>query len=187
MSTKTKSKLGDERLTRGTGAAVRGDRDAADQSRTQDDGGALSAAERRRMLRQDWVQEILPTAPKIPGFHTCWLSTTNSTDPVYKRIQRGYTPVKMSETGNFGAQFLVQEGEFAGCVMCNEMLLFKVPDEVYQDLMTIFHHDMPLEQEQSVYEKAQSMQEQDSSGRNLGSVEGDFNRLGRSPGIPVFN
>lgn len=176
----------DERLKKNAGDAVRGSRESADANRTNKDGSALSAEERRQMLRRDWVQEVLPTPPKIPGFHCCWLSTTNSTDPIYKRIQRGYIPVKASEVPGFGGQFTAAEGEFEGCVACNEMLLFKIPDEIYQDLMTIYHHDIPNEQESSIYERVQGSNEVDSNGRSLGIVEGDFNKLGASRPTPIF-
>ena len=146
----TKDTFGDQRLKKDAGDSVRGARDDADVDRVQQDGSALSAAERRRMLRQEWVQEVLPTPPKIPGFHCCWLSTTNSTDPVFKRIQRGYVPVKASEVPGFGTQFTVSGGEFDGCIACNEMLLFKVDEQLYKDLMTIYHHDMPMEQEAAI-------------------------------------
>jgi len=179
MTTKIKATRGDARLRKGAGETVRGSRDNADESRVQQDGSALSAAERRQLLRQDWVQEVLPTPPKIPGMHCCWLSTTNSTDPIYKRVQRGYVPVKASEVPGFGAQFTAQEGEFSGCVACNEMLLFKIPKELFDDLMTIYHHDMPMEQEASIRENVNSRQEEDSNGRGLAQIEGDFNNLGR--------
>ncbi len=111
------------------------------------------------MLRQESVQEILPTPPNIEGFHCCWLSTTNSTDPVYKRMQRGYTPVKASEVPGFGGQFVAVGGEFDGCIACNEMLLFKIDKQTYVDLMNIYHYDMPKEQEASIREKIDSMRE----------------------------
>lgn len=182
----TKDNFGDERLKKDSGAAVRGSRDGADFDRVQNDGSSLSAEERRKALRQDWVQEILPSPPEMPGFHCCWLSTTNSTDPIYKRVQRGYVPVKASEVPGFGTQFLIQGGEFDGCIACNEMLLFKIDKQIYNDLMTIFHHDMPLEQEAAIRERVEAVQERDSSGRQLGNVEGDFNNLGRSRGTPSF-
>lgn len=182
----TKDTFGDDRLKKDSGVTIRGSRDSADTSRTQSDGSSLSAEERRRMLRSDWVQEILPSPPNLPGFHCCWLSTTNSTDPIYKRVQRGYVPVKASEVPGFGAQYMAQGGEFDGCVACNEMLLFKIDKEVYNDLMTIFHHDMPLEQETAIRERVEANQERDSGGRSLGIVEGDFNNLGRSRGSPSF-
>lgn len=173
-------KFGDDRLKKDSGVAVRGPRDNADADRVQQDGTALSTAERRRMLRQEWVQEVLPSPPPIPGFHMCWVSTTNSTDPIHKRIQLGYIPVKASELPGFD-QYKIDGGQYDGCVACNEMLLFKLPEEIYQDIMTIYHHDIPLEQEQSIKDRVMSgMNEVDSNGRNLGTVEGDFNTLGQS-------
>lgn len=174
----TDDKFGDERLKKSAGSDSRSSRDNADVSRVQEDGLALSAAERRRMLRQDWVQEVLPTPPEISGFHLCWLSTTNSTDPIHKRMQLGYQPVKITEVPGF-EQYKIDGGQFDGCVACNEMLLFKVPMQVYQDLMTIYHHDIPLEQEQAIRDRIMQTQEVDSNGRPLGSVEGDFNQLGK--------
>lgn len=170
--------FGDERLKKDTAASVRGSRDNADGDRVQQDGSTLSASQRRRLLRQEWVQEVLPTPPGIPGYHLCWVSTANSTDPVHKRMQLGYQPVKITEVPGF-EQYKIDAGQFEGCVACNEMLLFKIPMEVYQDLMMIYHHDMPLEQEQAIYDKVTQTSEVDSNGRRLSSVEGDFNQLGK--------
>lgn len=133
------------------------------------------------MIRQDWTQEVLPTPPAIPGMHLCWVSTTNSTDPIHKRIQLGYQPVKASEVPGFDQYKIGDGGQFDGCIACNEMLLFKIPQEVYQDIMAIYHHDIPLEQEQSIRDRVMSTNEVDSSGRPLAQVEGDFNQLGRAP------
>ena len=174
----SQDKFGDERLKKDSGASARASRDNADADRVTQDGSTLSAEQRRRLLRAEWVQEVLPTPPAIPGFHLCWVSTTNSTDPISKRMQIGYTPVKLSEVPGF-SQYRVQAGEFEGCVACNEMLLFKIPMERYNDLMTIYHHDMPNEQEQAIYDRVASSNEVDSNGRRLATVEGDFNNLGR--------
>ena len=183
-----KDMMDDARLTKNAGASVRGDRTDSDNDRTQNN-GIVTDAERRRMLREDWVQEILPKPPEMEGFHTCWLSTTNSADPIFKRVQRGYTPVKTSEVPGFG-NFKAAEGDYAGCVTCNEMLLFKIPMQLYQDLMAIYHHDMPQENEQAIYERVQQVaeSEKDNSGRQLGQVEGDgFQNMARgSSRRPTF-
>lgn len=179
MSKQTQDRFGDERLTKSAGAASRNSRDNADVDRVQQDGSALSSSERRRMLRETMVSQVLPTPPEMPGFHFCWLSTTSNTDPIHKRMQVGYQPVRMSEVPGF-EQFKVDGGQFDGCVACNEMLLFKIPVEIYQDLMTIYHHEMPLEQEQAIRERVTGRNEQDSNGRELMQVEGDFAQLGRS-------
>lgn len=179
MATKEDT-FGDDRLKKGAALDVRGSRDDADFNRVHQDGSVLSAEERRRILRQNSVQEVLPTPPKLPGMHCCWLSTTNSTDPIYKRIQRGYVPVKAAEIPGFGSQYTATGGEFDGCIACNEMLLFKIDEQTYTDLMTIYHYDMPNEQEAAIRENVNRKQEFDSNGNQLGHVEGDFNNLGRS-------
>lgn len=173
-------KFGDERIKKDAAASQRGSRDSADVPRVQSDGSALTAEERRRLLRQDWVHEVLPSIPAPAGWHFCWLSTTNTTDPIHKRMQMGYLPVRASEIPGFNsAQYKVVGGEFDGCVACNEMLLFKVEEQRYQDLMTIYHSDMPAEQEQAIVERIRAQQDRDSNGRNLVSTEG-YDRLGRT-------
>lgn len=177
---KSQDRFGDERLTKSAGEAARSARDNADVNRVQQDGTALSSAERRRMLRETMVSQILPTPPEIPGWHQCWLSTTSSTDPIHKRLQVGYQPVRISEVPGF-EQYKVDGGQFDGCVEFNEMLLFKIPNEIYQDLMRIYHHDIPLEQEQSIRDSVHGKNDRDSEGRELAIVEGEFNNLGRAP------
>lgn len=186
MTTKDKTLLGDERMKKSDGKDTRGSRDAADRSRTNDDGSMLSAEERRRLLRSEWVQEVLPSIKAPEGWHYCWLSTTNSTDPIHKRMQMGYIPVKASDVPGFEAsQYKMLGGDFDGCIACAEMLLFKVSQERYQDLMTIYHSEMPAEAEQVIREKVDALSsEQDSSGRGLVSNEG-FDRLGRTTN-PTF-
>lgn len=184
MATTTKDTFGDDRLKKDAGTTVRGSRDGADVDRVQQDGSALTAAQRSRLLRDGFTNEILPTPPSIPGYHLCWLSTTNSQDPIYKRVQIGYTPVRCSDVPGF-LQTQMQGGEFDGCVACNEMLLFKIPEEIYQEIMMINHFERPNEEEQVLKANAQ-IQERDSHGQEIGSVEG-FDSLARNTGrTPTF-
>ena len=134
---------------------TRQDRDRADQARTDKDGTAMTAAEREAMLRNEFAQEALPKAPKIPGWHTCWLSTTSAYDPIHKRMRIGYEPVKASEVHGMD-QFNVREGEWAGHVSCNEMVLFKIREDTYQSIMKLFHHTMPMEEEARIKEQVRS-------------------------------
>jgi hypothetical protein len=167
----------DERLKKDAGAqAARGGRGDADSNRTEKDGTSTTMDERRRMLRDGWGQTVLPQAPEIPGFHTCWLSTTSNVDPVYKRLQMGYMLVKQNEIAGIGNQ-RITSGEFEGCVSINEMVLAKIPDELYQEIMLINHYERPLEEEGMLKANA-VIDEKDSDGRQLGKVEG-FDNLGR--------
>jgi len=137
------------------------------------------------MLRSETTQDVLPQPPNMPGWRYCWLSTTNSTDPIYKRMQKGYEPVRVSEIPGF-AQFTATSGEFEGCVACNEMLLFKLPEELYQELMLINHYERPLEEEEILKANAvDAVKERDSDGRDLGETQG-FDSLGRRVKPPQF-
>ena len=67
-------KFGDDRLKKDSGATTRAPRDTVDSGRVNNDGGSLSAEERRKLLRQEWVQEVLPSVKAPEGWHYCWLS-----------------------------------------------------------------------------------------------------------------
>lgn len=165
-------------------AKSRTERSSADEERTGKDGTALTLEERRKMIRQEWTQNILPEPPVSPGWHFCWLSTTNSADPIYKRMQRGYQPVMLSEFPGF-SNYKVTEGEFEGCISCNEMLLFKIEEELYQDIMRYLHHELPMSEEELLKANVKPDGE-DSDGNKLGSVEG-FDTLARRVSQPTFS
>ena len=171
----------DDRIVKSTS---QGDRSSADAERTNKDGTALTLEERRLMLRQEWSQDVLPTPPKVAGWHFCWLSTTNSADPIYRRMSKGYRPVKADELPGFH-QHKVTEGEFEGCISCNEMLLFKIEEELYQDMMSYLHHELPMSEEE--YLKANIKPKgEDSTGKDLGEVEG-FDSLAKRVRAPTFS
>lgn len=180
MTTMTQNS-GDDRLKKSAAEAVRGDRASADAERTQKDGTSMTASERRAMLRAEWQSDILPTPPPNPGWHYCWLSTTNSTDPIYKRLRKGYELVKASEIPGF-RQYRVDEGEYSDCIACNEMILSKISEDLYQDIMAYLHHELPNEEEDILKANAKTALEgQDSNGRDLGQVEGFNHRKTRTP------
>jgi hypothetical protein len=146
----------------------------------------MTTEERIKMIRAEWAQDVLPTPPKSDDWHYCWLSTTNPADPIYKRMQKGYEPVKAFEVPGF-AQYTMKEGEFVGCVSCNEMLLFKIPVELYQEIMKIFHYERPMEEEELLRANTvEKLQTQDSSGHDLGEIEG-YETLARKVRPPQFS
>lgn len=179
----------DTRIRKGPATAVRGSRSAEDFERENNDGTALTPAQRQAMIRNEFQQEALPTVPKIPGWHLCWLSTTNSYDPIHKRMRLGYTPVKYDELPGF-EQMRLTSGEFEGTISCNEMLLFKVPMEQYQAIMQEFHHVMPAEEEDALKRQLVDEAAKDSTGKKLGQITEDsdgYEELGaRRPRQGVF-
>ena len=108
----------------------------------------LTDDDRVQMLREEFLQQALPTTPKIKGFHTCWLSQTNQYDTIQRRMRLGYVPVKPEEIGNMGFDVAVQKGgDYAGLIVVNEMVLFKIPQSLYERFMKVMHEDLPNEQD----------------------------------------
>lgn len=178
----------DSRLKKSLNAGGRETRASEDASRAAPEEKFMSAQERRKMFSDEWTQSALPKLPEMPGWHLCWLSTTNSYDSIDKRISLGYVPVKTEEIPGF-ENFRVKAGEHAGFIACNEMLLFKIPMDVYQDIMLHMHHEKPMEESEKIRVQLENLQgARDSSGRSLGRVEGEgFGEIERSVPTPVFH
>ena len=146
----------------------------------------VSSEERRKMWKDEWTQSALPNAPDLPGWHVCWLSTTNSYDSIDKRIRLGYVPVKAEDVKGF-ENYRVKAGEHTGYIACNEMLLFKIPMDMYQEIMAHFHHDAPLEEANKIKMQAEQSVGRDSRGRALGQVEGEgIEQLDKPLPAPTF-
>lgn len=176
----------DNRLKKNTSAGRESRGATADVSRQAPEEKFVSSEERRRMFRSEWLQEALPTPPEIPGFHLCWLSSTNQYDPIHKRLRMGYTPVKAEELPGF-ENFRVKAGEHEGFVACNEMILYKMPEELYQEIMMEMHHNAPLdEQEKIKVQQDQLLNAKDSNGKRLGAVEGDGMNFDQTAQAPLF-
>lgn len=161
-------------------------RKTEDQARLGADSATVSSSERRKMFRE-FIQEALPTPPAVPGWHFVWLSTTNQYDPIYKRQRMGYESVKAEELPGY-ENYRVKSGEFEGLISVNEMILFKIPADYYQEIMEEYHHIMPMEEEERLKSNAIGG-EQDSHGRKLGGFDKDdegFRSMNKPIAPPVF-
>ena len=165
----------DSRLKKSLQAGGRNDRASEDANRRPPEEKFMSAQERRKMWSDEWTQSALPKVPVIPGWHLCWLSTTNSYDTIDKRMRLGYVPVTADEIPGFDS-YRVKAGEHVGHVSCNEMLLFKLPMDVYQDVMAQMHYEAPREEVDRILSQAESAGAKDSSGRRLVQVEAGMDR-----------
>ena len=177
----------DSRLKKTLNAGGRESRSSQDLSRAAPEEAFISKQERRKMWSDEWTQSALPKVPDIPGWHLCWLSTTNGYDSIDKRMRLGYVPVRADELPGFD-NYRVKAGEDVGFIACNEMRLYKLPMEVYQEVMTQMHHEAPNEESDKVQIQVEQLQgNRDSTGRSLGSVEGEgFGKLNRNVQTPVF-
>ena len=177
----------DGRLKKSLSAGGRETRASEDAVRQGPEEQFHSTQERRRMWSDEWTQSALPKVPEIPGWHLCWLSTTNAYDSIDKRIRLGYVPVRADELPGF-ENFKVKAGEDVGFIACNEMRLYKIPMDVYQDVMLQMHHERPMEEADKIRVQVENLQgARDSRGRSLGQVEGEgFGDMDRNVKIPVF-
>ena len=129
-----------------------------------------SKRERAEAFRDKWQNSALPDLPAgiIPGFHLCWLSTTNNYDSIDKRVALGYEPVKASELGKgFEGLGKMSSGKFEGCVSCNEMVLFKLPEEIYQEVMRMMHLEDPLDHQRNITASVRNTAQEGKGGRSV--------------------
>ena len=178
----------ESRLKKSLNAGSRQDRENGESGRQAPEDKFISTQERRKMWSEEWTQSALPKLPSLDGWHLCWLSTTNSYDSIDKRMRLGYVPVKADELPGY-EDYRVKSGEHVGYISCNEMLLFKLPMDIYQEVMTHMHHDKPREEAEKIKVQMENLQGQrDSNGRPLLSVEGEgFGSIEQQPNrTPTF-
>lgn len=126
--------------------------------------------ERLDAFRDKWANSALPDLPEgiIPGFHLCWLSTTNNYDSIDKRMALGYEPVKAAELGKgFESLGKMSSGKFEGCVSCNEMVLFKLPEDIYQEVMHMLHLEDPIEHQRNITASVRDTAQGNKGGRSV--------------------
>ena len=179
----------ESRLKKSLNAGGRNDRASEDASRRAPEDKFISKQERRKMWSEEWTQSALPKLPNMDGWHLCWLSTTNSYDSIDKRIRLGYVPVKSEELPGY-EDYRVKAGEHVGYISCNEMLLFKLPMDVFQEIMMHHHYDQPRDEAEKLRVQLESLQGQrDSNGKRLVDVEGEgLGNFDQQPSkLPVFS
>jgi hypothetical protein len=119
--------------------------------------------ERRRKLREQWDERILPDLPDSKAMHRCWVSTTHPIDTPQRRKRFGYRFVPMEDVREQGWSAditAVKDGQFAGCVQWRELVAMEIPRQTHVDYMTIYHFDMPQEQAQGIIENLDALNEQ---------------------------
>lgn len=143
--------------------------------------------DRLEMFRAQLFNDALPDLPHMPGYHMCWLTTTNPRDPIHRRIQLGYEPIKASDVP--GMEFAsVKTGEWAGLIGVNEMIAFRLPETLYQRFMQEAHHDAPLREENKLAETAEIMRQQaEGSGSTLFEGDGLMEMREHNPRAGLFD
>lgn len=146
----------------------------------------ISDDDRLEMFRYQLFNDALPNLPTIPGWHLCWLTTTNNRDAIARRVMLGYEPVKPSEVPGF-EYATVTTGEWAGHIAVNEMLAYKLPMSLYLRYMQEAHHDAPAREEQKLADVANELRRQaEAAGSQVFQGDGTA-ELGSIPARGVFD
>lgn len=150
----------DSRLKKASDFDVVGRRDTRrTETREVTERRDLTEDDRLEMFRNQLFNDALPDLPEIPGYHLCWLTTTNSRDPIHRRMQLGYEPVRPDEVP--GMEYAsVKTGEWTGFIGVNEMLAFKLPMSLYERFMQEAHHAAPLREEDKLVEVSDMIRNQ---------------------------
>jgi len=178
-------------MTNGTDERLKKELGVGRQSREIEDRQVVENREvtdddRLEMFRAQLFNDALPDLPDMPGYHVCWLTTTNPRDPIHRRMQLGYEPIKAAEVP--GMEFAsIKTGEWSGLVGVNEMIAFKLPMSLYQKFMQEAHHDAPLREENKLAETAEIMRQQaEGSGSTLFEGDGLQEMREHNPRLGIF-
>lgn len=130
---------------------------------------------RMDLFRQLHAQAALPNLPPIPGFHVCWLTSTNTKDSLAMRHRLGYTPVLPEEIPGFGEFATGQGGVIDGLIHVNEMVAYKLPLDIWNEYMQWNHHYAPAEQDEKLTDSARQTREalQSRTGRSKWNEVGE--------------
>ena len=157
-----------------------------DRNMTVDD-KILSDDERLEVFRNMFYQASLPDLPKIPGYHVCWLTTSNPRDTIHMRQRMGYSPVSKEDIPGW-EHLSLNTGEYAGMIGINEMLAFKLPLQLYERFMYENHYKQPLEKEMSIVNGVDNMKEMMRSQGASVSEENGMQEIRKNRGLrPKFN
>jgi len=129
----------DERLKKSFGD---GRQNRAMEDRAVTENRVLSDDERVEMFQHALFAEVLPSLPHIEGYKTIWLTTTNQADTIHRRMALGYEPIKPEDIPGWGGGS-IKTGEYTGFIGINEMLAFKIREELWRRFMTEAHHNAP--------------------------------------------
>jgi hypothetical protein len=174
--------MSDERLKKSAGE---GRESRAMVDRAVVENREISDDERVEMFRQQFFNSSLPDLPKLPGWHLCWLTTTNPRDSIQTRMRLGYQPVKPEDVPGWEYATL-KTGDWAGFIGVNEMLAFKLPISLYEKYMREAHHDAPQREEDKLRETAEFMEAQARNSKSRITMGDGSAEIGRER-EPVFD
>lgn len=117
-------------------------------------------------------QSVLPNLPPMPGYHVCWLTTSNPRDTVQNRVRMGYELITADMIGPGFEGAGPKSAQYPNVVSVNEMLAARIPENLFKRMMRHVHHDMPLGEEEKLRASVDSMKE-DAKRQGGKLLEGD--------------
>lgn len=161
-------------------------KDRASEDRPVTENREISDKDRLEAFRAQMFQTSLPKLPDIPGYHPCWLTTTNQRDSIQMRTLWGYELIKSSEIPGFESAS-IKTGEYAGYIGINEMIAAKLPMHLYEMFLTEAHHKLPQDEEDKLRATLEVI-EQEARSKGAKVLAGEGNReLGQGPRLPKFD
>lgn len=140
---------------------ARAPRGVGEDREREDDGLALTADQRDQMLRDDALQNYLPSPPPKKGVHYFWatLDTQSGASVMwYRRL--GYRPVRHEEMQGWAdANMRMESGEYSGCITVREMILLQCSEADYQRYMKIVHHEKPRDEANKMKDTLDAMKQ----------------------------
>lgn len=174
----------DTRLSNRGNSEQRANRDEKDRPISEN--REVMDLDRLEQFRQSFAAEKLPRLPDIPGYHCCWLTTTNNADPLYRRLKWGYELLRAADHPGWEAAS-IRTGEHAGCIGEGEMLAAKIPTELYEMMMTEWHYTQPLNEEGKLRSALDVIEEEARKKKARLDIEEGTRQLGRRTGrAPKF-
>ena len=118
----------------------------------------LSDDERFLSFVDSQNQTVLPDLPKMPGYHTCWLTTANARDSIPNRMRWGYELIRPEMLPGWEKSNL-RTGEYGEVIMVNEMVAARISFPLYKRMMKHLHHDLPLADEEKLRARTEQAKE----------------------------
>lgn len=138
-------------------------------------------------FRQQLFETTLPTIPPIPGYHVIWLTTTNPRDSIHRRQLIGYEPITPEECPELAHMVGQKDAKRTDrLITCNEMVAFKIRQDLYEKYMMEVHHNQPMAEEERLDQAIEAMK--DGAARHKGGivVEEGSARLANRRRAPTF-
>ena len=175
------------RVPLGLSVAERFDDEREAMDRDQTENREVSEDERLEMFMETQHQTVLPNLPVMPGYHVCWLTTSNPRDSIPWRLSIGYELLRRSECPTWRGIGQSVSG-FDDVVCVNEMVAARVPLTLYNKFMREVGHRQPLREEEKLRSQTDEIaNDARRKGVTVQEGEGTAEIVQRAGPMPVFD